>query len=100
MSTCICIGIDLNDHLPNYLDIRLGNMCLIQNIDYEALHYRCHVCHAYGHLRRNFIKIPSNTLYSTIKLSTTKGNTKGKSLGHIEGYNINGFIHMKSQNDV
>ncbi|XP_059076766.1 uncharacterized protein LOC131876024 [Cryptomeria japonica] len=47
----ICVEIDLNNPLPNSLEICLGSSSWIQQLDYESLPFHCRVCHEYGHLQ-------------------------------------------------
>ena len=47
----ICVEIDLNNPLPDSLEICLGSSSWIQQLDYESIIFCCHICHAYGHLQ-------------------------------------------------
>ena len=49
----ICIEINLNNPLPDSLEICLGaSSSWVQQLDYESIPFRCRVCHEYGHLLR------------------------------------------------
>lgn len=48
----ICVEIDLNNPLPDSLEICLGSSSWIQQLDYESIPFRCRICHVYGHLQR------------------------------------------------
>ena len=46
----ICVELDLNNPLPDSMEICLGSSSWIQQLDYESLPFRCQFCHEYGHL--------------------------------------------------
>ena len=46
----ICVEIDLNNPLPDSLEICLGSYSWIQQLDYESFPLCCDIFHAYGHL--------------------------------------------------
>ena len=48
----ICVEMDLSQPLPAEMEIELVGLSWIQQLDYEALPFRCRVCHKYGHLAR------------------------------------------------
>ena len=55
--THICVYMDLSRELPEAISLNWEDEEWIQPIDYEQLPFRCHHCHDYGHLRRNFPKL-------------------------------------------
>ena len=93
----ICVEVDLNNPLPDSMEICLGSSSWIQQLDYETLPFRCRICHEYGHLLR---KCPQNKLpqSSTTTMPTPKDD-KGKP--HMpEGPSLDkeGFIPVKTRN--
>lgn len=46
----IYVEIDLSNPLRNSLEIHAGSYSWVQQLDYEALPFHCHLCHEYGHL--------------------------------------------------
>ena len=53
----ISVEIDLNNPLPDSMEICLGSSSWIQQLDYESLPFRCRFCHEYGHLLRHCPKV-------------------------------------------
>lgn len=47
----ICVEVDLNNPLPDSLEICFGSSKWVQQLDYESLPFRCWICHEYGHLK-------------------------------------------------
>ena len=68
--------VDLNNPLPDSMEICLGSSSWIQQLDYETLPFRCRICHEYGYLLRKFPwnKLPQS---STTTVPTPKDD-KGK----------------------
>ena len=52
----ICVEMDLSQPLPIEMEIELAGLSWIQQLDYEALPFRCRVCHKHGHLARFYPK--------------------------------------------
>lgn len=48
----ICVEIDLSKPLPNSVDMCAGPYSWLEQLDYETLPFRCHLCHEYGYLLR------------------------------------------------
>ena len=46
----ICVEMNLSQPLPAEMEIELVGLSWIQQLDYEALPFRCRVCHKHGHL--------------------------------------------------
>ncbi|XP_059077880.1 uncharacterized protein LOC131876481 [Cryptomeria japonica] len=57
----ICVEIDLNNPLPDSLEICLGSSSWVQSLDYESLPFRCRVYHEYGNLQRQCPKVNKNS---------------------------------------
>ena len=47
----ICVEVDLNNLLPDSMEIFLGPSSWIQQLDYETLPFRCRIFREYGHLQ-------------------------------------------------
>ena len=72
----ICVEVDLNNPLPDSMEIFLGPSSWIQQLDYETLPFRCRICHEYGHLLR---KCPRNKFsHSSMSSMPTPLVDKGK----------------------
>lgn len=94
----ICVEIDLNNPLPNSLEICIGFATWIQQLDYESLPFRCHFCHEYGHLQRQCHWAPkvAGVSPSPFGPSVEKGD-KGKAPVVEGGPDKDGFISVKSR---
>ena len=89
--------VDLNNPLPNSMEICLGPSSWIQQLDYETLPFRCRICHEYGHLLR---KCPQNKFsHSATSTMPTPKVDKGKA-PIVEGPfgDKEGFIPVKPRN--
>ena len=72
----ICVEVDLNNPLPDSIEICLGPFSWIQQLDYETLPFRCRICREYGKLLR---KCPRNKFsHSSMSSIPTPMVDKGK----------------------
>ena len=93
----ICVEVDLNNPLPDSIEICLGSFSWIQQLDYETLPFRCRICREYGHLLR---KCPRNK-FSHSSMSSMPTPMLDKSKAPItEGptRDKDGFIPVKPRN--
>ena len=47
----ICVEIDLSSPLPDAIEMCAGSYSWVQQLVYETLPFRCHLCREYGHLQ-------------------------------------------------
>ncbi len=90
----ICVEVDLNNPLPDYMDICMGSSSQIQYLDYKTLPFRCRIYHEYGHLHR---RCPRNKSSSLDAPGLPKENARKapQSNGPIDS---EGFIQVRSRN--
>ena len=55
--TWIYVYMDLSREIPKVINLKWEDKEWIHPIDYEQLPFRCHLCHEYGHLGRNYPKL-------------------------------------------
>ncbi|XP_057868067.2 uncharacterized protein LOC131075253 [Cryptomeria japonica] len=96
----ICVEIDLNNPLPDSLEIFIGSASWIQPLDYESLPFRCRFCHEYGHLQRQCPRAPKAAGVSSSPSSgpSVEKGDKGKESGVEGGPDKDGFIPVKQRN--
>ncbi|XP_057836070.2 uncharacterized protein LOC131046358 [Cryptomeria japonica] len=96
----ICVEIDLNNPLPDSLEIFIGSASWIQLLDYESLPFRCRFCHEYGHLQRQCPRAPKVAGVSSSPSSgpSVEKGDKGKESGVEGGPDKDGFIPVKQRN--
>ena len=70
----ICVEVDLNNPLPDSIEICMGLVSWIQQLDYETLPFRCRVCHEYGHLLRRCPRYKNTSLDPPSPPRVDKGN--------------------------
>ena len=90
----ICVEVDLNNPLPDSIEICMGTSSWIQQLDYETLPFRCRICHEYGHLQRKCPRIKPPTLAA----SGPSGEDKGKVPPPTRPIDSEGFTQVKSRN--
>ncbi|XP_057862719.1 uncharacterized protein LOC131071037 [Cryptomeria japonica] len=90
----ICVEVDLNNPLPDSMEIRMGSSSWIQQLDYETLPFRCRICHEYGHLH---CKCPRFKSSPQAALEPPRGD-KGKAPMSNESMDNEGFIPAKPRN--
>ena len=79
----ICVEVDLNNLLPDSMEICMGSSSWIQQLDYETLPFRCRICHEYKHLYCNYPRNKSSTLVATRPPREEKGKANS-SMGPID----------------
>ncbi|XP_059070691.1 uncharacterized protein LOC131860310 [Cryptomeria japonica] len=96
----ICVEIDLNNPLPDSLEIFIGSASWIQPLDYESLPFRCRFCHEYGHLQCQCPRAPKAAGVSSSPSSgpSVEKGDKGKESGVEGGPDKDGFIPVKQRN--
>jgi hypothetical protein len=52
----ICVEVDLEMGLPEYIQLKVTNWSHIQELDYEQLPFKCRYFHGYRHFSRHFKK--------------------------------------------
>ncbi|XP_059070302.1 uncharacterized protein LOC131859988 [Cryptomeria japonica] len=99
---CICVEIDLNNPLPESLEIYLGSSSWVQSLDYESMPFRCRVCHEYGHIQWQCPKVNKNShsnrpspssLPKEAEANTEKAPKSDADLGKDK----EGFVPIKSR---
>ncbi|XP_057871389.2 uncharacterized protein LOC131077832 [Cryptomeria japonica] len=90
----ICVEVDLNNPLPDSMEICMGSSSWIQQLDYETLPFRCRICHEYGHLHRRCPRLNS----SPLPASEPPRLNKGKAPVSDEPVDKEGFTLVKSRN--
>jgi hypothetical protein len=90
----ICVEVDLNNPLPDSIEICMGSSSWIQQLDYETLPFRCRICHEYGHLYRNCLR----NKYSTLAATRPPGADKGKATSSMGPVDNEGFTQVKPRN--
>ncbi|XP_059076363.1 uncharacterized protein LOC131875739 [Cryptomeria japonica] len=90
----ICVEVDLNNPLPDSMEIRMGSSSWIQQLDYETLPFRCRICHEYGHLHRKCPRFKSSPRAAP---EPPRGD-KGKAPMSNEPMDNEGFILVKPRN--
>ncbi|XP_059064720.1 uncharacterized protein LOC131044660 [Cryptomeria japonica] len=88
---CICVEVDLNNPLPDSMEICMGSSSWIQQLDYETLPFRCRICHEYGHLHRKCPRFKSSPRATP---EPPRGD-KGKAPMSNEPMDKEGFIPVK-----
>lgn len=94
----ICVELDLSRPLPNAMEMCAGSHSWMQQMDYETLPFRCHLCHEYGHLLRRCPKAKSVEQQSSPPSHNIHGADKGKKPIASEGKDADGFVQFKAQN--
>lgn len=97
--TCICVEIDLNNPLPDPMEICLGSSSWVQQLDYESLPFRCRIFHEYGHLQRQCPMVNKNSTPSTSAPASVSNLDKGdigKSLVENGDLAKDGFVLVKA----
>lgn len=89
----IYVEIDLNNPLPESLEICIGLDSWIQQIDYESLPFRCRFCHEYGHLHRQCPRVSKTAGVSSPPPSEPSGDKEDicKEAGANRGHDKDGF---------
>jgi hypothetical protein len=90
----ICVEVDLNNPLPDSMEICMGSVSWIQQLDYETLPFRCRICHEYGHLLRRCPRYKNPSLDSPAPPSEDKGKAKASN-GPVDS---EGFTQVKNRN--
>lgn len=90
----ICVKVDLNNPLPDSMEILMGSSSWIQQLDYETLSFRCRICHEYGHLHCKCPRFKPSPLAAS---GPPRGD-KGKAPMSNEPVDNEGFIMVKSHN--
>ena len=90
----ICVEVDLNNPLPDSMEICMGASSWIQQLDYETLPFRCRICHEYGHLYRYCPR----TKPPTVAAPGPPGKDKGKANSSMGPVDSEGFTQVKSRN--
>ena len=95
----ICVEIDLNNPLPDSMEICLGSSSWIQQLDYESLPFRCWFCHEYGHLLRNFPKVRKDADSPSSAPPPLGKEDKGKApmMDKPQGKDSEGFVPIKTK---
>ncbi|XP_059070653.1 uncharacterized protein LOC131860283 [Cryptomeria japonica] len=94
----ICVEVDLNNPLPDSMEICLESSSWIQQLDYETLPFRCRICHEYGHLQRRCPRNRSVPLGSTDPSNSNPKVDKGKALMPDGPVDKEGSNPVKSHN--
>ena len=94
----ICVEIDLSRPLPNAVEMCAGSHSWMQQLDYETLPFRCHLCHEYDHLLRRCPKAKSVEQQSSPPSRNIPSADKGKKPIASEGKDADGFFQVKTQN--
>ena len=90
----ICVEVDLNNPLPNSMEICMGSVSWIQQLDYETLPFRCRLCHEYGHLLRRCPRYKNSSLDTPGPPRVDKGKAM-ESNGPVDN---EGFTRVKYHN--
>jgi hypothetical protein len=90
----ICVEVDLNNLLPNSMDIFMGSSSWIQQMDYETIPFRWRIFNEYGHLHRRCPRNKSPPLASPRAPRVGKGKDP-LSNGLVDS---DGFTQVKSHN--
>jgi hypothetical protein len=53
----ICVEMDLEKGLPEYIQLTLDNWTYIQQVDNEQLLFKCKSCHEYGNFAKTYIEV-------------------------------------------
>ncbi|KAH9298810.1 hypothetical protein KI387_030492, partial [Taxus chinensis] len=98
----MCVYVDMNQPLPANILLEIGEERWEQQIDYENIPFRCHLCHEYGHLVKDCplrIKDPINeTLNSDEFVTPPKRKiTKEKNAGKVQNNNTNRFASLQTE---
>ena len=75
----IFVEVDLNNSLPDSMEICLGSSSWIQQLDYESLPFQCWFCHEYDHLLRHFPKVHKDVDSPSLAPPPLGKEEKGKS---------------------
>ena len=101
----ICVEVDLEEGLPEAINLTAAGWTHVQELDYEQLPFKCRHCHGYGHFAKHCKKKAEdhpdnqNREQWTLVHKTShqkKGNGKDplkeapSSSNHIQGKNSNG----------
>ena len=84
--------LDLSKPLPDAVEMCAGSYSWVQQLDYETLPFRCHLCHEYGHLVRRCPKAKSMEQQLPPPSRNTSGIDKGKKSVTGEGKDAEGFV--------
>jgi hypothetical protein len=90
----ICVEVDLNNPLPDSMEICMGSISWIQQLDYETLPFRCRLCHEYGHLLRRCPRYKN----SSLDMPGPPRADKGKAMASNGPVDNEGFTQVKSRN--
>ena len=90
----ICVEVDLNNPLPDSMEICMGSISWIQQLDYETLPFRCRLCHEYGHLLRRCPRYKN----SSLDMLGPPRADKGKAMASNGPVDNEGFTQVKSRN--
>lgn len=83
----ICVEVDLEEGLPEAINLTVAGWSYVQELDYEQLPFKCRHCHSHGHFAKNCKKRAEEqvekqngeqwTLVQKNPSSKKKGNGKG-----------------------
>ncbi|XP_057834982.2 uncharacterized protein LOC131045412 [Cryptomeria japonica] len=94
----ICVELDLSRPLPDAVEMCAGSHSWVQQLDYETLPFRCHLCHDYGHLVRRCPKAKSVEQQILPPPRDNPSADKGKKPVVGEGKDAEGFVQVKARN--
>ena len=93
----ICVELDLSRPLPDAVEMCAGSHSWVQQLDYETLPFRCHLCHEYGHLLRRCPK-GKTVERQPPPPRNAPGADRGKKLASGEDMDAEGFVQAKARN--
>jgi hypothetical protein len=86
----ICVEVDLEEGLPEAINLTVAGWTHVQELDYEQLPFKCRHCHGHGHFAKHCKKkveeqVDKNNGESWTLVQKNVNTKKGKGKGHLTG---------------